>query len=376
MAEIKQQGISYSPTLNKNEGNASQAVSALSPAAPTVKQSSQALKSDSFTPATPDLSDKADKLAQKAQRTPGLKIFDTLVYPVFNNTSVFVTSVIATYLSINGDKKNSTNEYVFGSVGRWFRDRSIGTDQLFQSWFKMKPTTAKNSRIVLWSFVDGTLLSLPVKWMENKREHVAKSIDAMLGTQPADDTPYESEPKQTWLSVLGGRITTAAIVVSTALLFENTKVKNKAGQEVNINEKMFQGGADKIEGWIKSKPKLQAFFDKPKVKEKVDVNSLAYVGIFEAVYTSICTAGLYVISRFFARGLETTYGNRAHPILPKIETNPKRADSEVGKAIMAENIIKEEKISAEDALEKPSSKLRHIAEAERLERLPTQTVSV
>jgi hypothetical protein len=315
------------------------------------------------------LDTEAEAIVKKSKRTLGLKLFDTLVYPIFNNTSVFITSVVATYLSIKGDKQNSAGTFVFGKVGRWFRDRSIGTDQLFQSWFKMSPDAAKNSRIVLWSFVDGTLLSLPVKWMENKRENVAKSIDAMLGTQPPDNTPYEAEPKQSWLSVIGGRITTAAIVVSTALFFENTIVKNKENKEVNINEKMFQGGADKIEKWIKNTPKLQAFFDKPKVKERIDVNSLAYVGIFEAVYTSICTAGLYVISRFFARGLETTYSTQPHTSVSKSSDMKSHHTAE---AINVSDGYKN--AHAKEEKQTPSAKVENVKLDSRIERETAQAI--
>lgn len=240
--------------------------------------------------------DQQDHEKQKPRRTLGLRMFDTLVYPVFNNTTVFVTSVVATYLGINGGKLTSAGKPALGKTGLWFHARSQGTDRFFRNTFGMGPTAAKNSRIVLWSFIDGSLLSMPVKWLENVREPLAKKLDDLFGTRPADDTPYEAEPKQTWGSVLGGRTATAAIVVSTALAFEGIKPGGKA-----LNDWIFEGPSKGIAKFVGRSPRLNGFFSRPSIAEKIDVQPLAYVSIFEAVYTSICTAGLYFSSRAFAR---------------------------------------------------------------------------
>jgi hypothetical protein len=260
-----------------------------------------------------------DHEAHKSKRTKGLRVFDALVYPVFNNTTVFITSVVATYLSINGGKMTAAGKPALGKAGLWFRDRSIGTDAFFQTKFGMGATAAKNFRIVLWSFIDGSLLSIPVKWLENVREPVAKKLDDMFGTRPADNTPYEAEPKQTWGSVLGGRTATAAIVVSTALAFEGIKHNGKT-----LNDKIFERPSEAIEGFVKRSPRLNSFFSRPSIAEKIDVKPLAYVSIFEAVYTSICTAGLYFSSRAFARKHDTKQAQAANSnVAPESLSAPK-----------------------------------------------------
>jgi hypothetical protein len=151
----------------------------------------------------------------------------------------------------------------------------------------MTHKSADMSKMVFFSFLDGSLMAPLVKMFEDRREKIGRWIDKKCGTTPSDQDVYKAEPKQSWTSVLGGRAATAAIVVNTAVAL------NKTG----LNDKLFIEPGIKMGEWLKTKPKVAKAFG------KYDVGELSKVSLFEAFYTSVCTAGLYFSSRLFARKL-------------------------------------------------------------------------
>lgn len=215
---------------------------------------------------------------RKQRRTLGLKLFDILLYPFLNNFIVFGTSVAATYFTSRGNIHG-------GPIGRALYRRGVETEKFFTNTFGMKPESAEMAKIVTWSFADGALLSPLVKVFEDRRERIGKWIDDKLGTTPANLDVYESEPKQTWGSVIKGRIAAGAIVLPTAIIFDKT----------GINSKLFDKRGQQLGAWIEKHPGLASKFGPADIKE------VSRIGIFEAVYTSICTAALYIFSRKFAR---------------------------------------------------------------------------
>ena len=60
---------------------------------------------------------------------------------------------------------------------------------------------------------------------------------------------------------------------------------------------MFYNPGKKLGEWVADRPHLAKHFG------KLDLPELFKVGVFEAFYTSVCTAALYVSSRFFANKL-------------------------------------------------------------------------
>lgn len=242
----------------------------------------------------------AESESKKPRRTWGLRIFDNLVYTVFNNTTVFVISVLATYLSQYGGAKYHDGTFRHGRIGQGLSkrtDRCIG-------WLKDKflghsPAAhegAKSINMILWSFFDGSIVAVAVKLLEDKREKVAQWIDRQLGTEPADKRVYEAEPKQSWKSVLLGRLLTAGIVAPTGYFLD------KKG----YHRKFYEWG-DALG---------KRFTNRTNIKEfgAWQVGGLAHVSIFEAVYTSICTLGLY----FSSRGLARFFGEHTAPPLPPV----------------------------------------------------------
>lgn len=215
---------------------------------------------------------------RKQNRTLGLKTFDLLLYPILNNFIVFGTSVAATYFTSRGNVHG-------GKVGKFLHWRGEQFQNVLQNKVGLNEKSAEMAKIVAFSFGDGILLAPVVKIFEDRRERIGKWLDDKFGTTPENLAIYEAEPKQTWGSVLKGRIAAGAVVLPTAIAFDVT----------GVNAKLFDKRGQQLGSWIESKPSLARKFGSADIKE------LSRIGIFEAVYTSICTGALYVFSRMFAR---------------------------------------------------------------------------
>lgn len=242
-----------------------------------------------------ELNHKANEIIRKNKRTPGLWLYDALLYPIINNTLVFAISVGATYLTTKGGTRNQQGELVYGRIGEFFQKRGDWLVRKFKS-FGMNDESASMAKMVFFSFADGTLVAPFVKVLEDRREQFAEKIDHALGTRSEDLSVYEAEPKQSWSSVVGGRLATAAIVVPTAVALDKLHLHDKkAGKFLPLNEKFFTnpgvalGNKVQEKGWFKN------------FAQKHDMPEIAKVTVFEAFYTSVCTLGLYLSSRFFAR---------------------------------------------------------------------------
>ncbi len=224
------------------------------------------------------------KVEVEKERTPGLKAFDFLLYPVLTNVGVFTLSVAATYLTTRGGDRNAAGKLIYGKFGDFFHKRGEWMVKKFTG-MGMNHAQADMSKMVFFSFLDGSLMAPFVKMFEDRREKIACAIDHQLGTKPDDMSVYREEPKQTWLSVLGGRLATVAIVVPTAVMLDKTGLNNtlfnKSG--LKLGEKLAE------KAWVKN------------IASHLDVKELTRIGLFEAFYTSVCTGGLYLSSRFIAK---------------------------------------------------------------------------
>lgn len=338
-------------------------------------------------PASAALAASAPTHDDKHKRTTGMRVFDTMLYPILSNTGVFALSVFFTYLTSHGREKISLDgveKLKYGKFGNWMAARGEWLDQKFMG-MGMKPESAEMTRVVFFSFADGTLLAPLVKLFEDRRNGISKKIDQALGTEPADKSVYDEEPKQTWGSVIGGRAITAGIVVPTAMALEKTNpfalksnettdpitkrttktpiltdgkaefesdgliarnlrklvnkmfykdkpietanaafdtkfLGDKTLNDANINDIVFnrvgKGYGEKIEAALQNPETLKASSTTTKLAAKTaevldnvsrrELNkpSLFKIITFEAFYTSVCTAGLYLTSRGLARVFE------------------------------------------------------------------------
>ncbi len=229
---------------------------------------------------------------EPAKRTPGLKLFDVVLYPIVTNLAVFGISVGATYLTKRGGDRTKEGKLIYGKVGEFFQKRGDWLMAKFES-MGMNHNQADMSKMVFFSFLDGSIMAPFVKLVEDRREKIGKWFDDKMGTTPENDDAYKAEPKQSWLSVLGGRFITAGIVVPTAVALDKIKPGG-----TSLNDHFFNNPGKAIGEWAAAKPAITKWFG------KVDVREIFRVSIFEAFYTSVCTAGLYVSSRFIARKTE------------------------------------------------------------------------
>lgn len=242
------------------------------------RTNADAVADASATAISPPQPEHQEHKASPKHRTRGLWAFDVLLYPVLNNIGVFIISVIATYLTSHGDK-------IGGAFGKWcYRRGEWFTDKAMKA--GLSHDQADMSKMVFFSFADGTLMAPLVKMLEDRRERIAHWMDDRMGTTPDDLSVYAAEPKQSWGSVLLGRLTTSAIVVPTALALDKTGLNNTLFKEPGK-----RWGAQ----FVKSYPGIAATFP------RIDFSGLFKVGVFEAFYTSVCTGGLYFFSRLFAK---------------------------------------------------------------------------
>lgn len=235
-------------------------------------------------------------LKKERPRTPGLKLFDVFLYPVVTNLSVFGISVAATYLTTRGADLKDNGQLQYGKIGEFFHKRGTWVVKKFEH-MGMSTKQADMSKMVLFSFVDGSLMAPVVKVIEDKREDIACYLDRKMGTKPEDLSVYDKEPKQSWLSVLGGRFATAAIVAPTAKLLDSK----------GWNDKWFIEPGKKFGAKLASKPKIK------KLAGRLDLEELISIARFEAFYTSVCTAGLYFSSRGIARMTKDKLHMHHHP---------------------------------------------------------------
>lgn len=253
--------------------------------------------------AKPDIAAKKDVISdaspKKHKRSAGEKFVDFLAYPLVNNIGVFVISVAATYLTSSGHEFGKEGSFA-RKTGEWFHRRGENLINVFQKLGMKDRKTANMWKMVFFSFFDGTFVAPFVKLLEDRREHVAKWFDNKFGTKPSDDFVYKVEPKQSWGSVISGRLATSLIVVPTAVLLGNVK-KDAAGWYwkkegvPSLNDILFHNPGFKKGTEIAEKPNLPGYL------KKLDLPELFKTVYFEFFYTSVCTAGLYISSRFFAK---------------------------------------------------------------------------
>ncbi|MES2983867.1 MAG: hypothetical protein V4735_01615 [Pseudomonadota bacterium] len=238
----------------------------------------------------------------KPKRTLGLRLFDATLYGAFFNSTVFAASTAFTYMTKYGNTVGKEAS-ALRSVGNFFYKRRQPILNGFRKIGVKNETAADMFTTVLFSFLDGSIFAAMVKPLEDYRERIAFKIDNLLGTTADNLKAYDAEPKQTWGSVLGGRGKTSLIVLPVALIMEAT----------GGNKKIFYNGGDKLEKLVEKFPTLNAKFTGLASK-----NYLFQTVVFEAFYTTVCTAGTYLFSRRIAikHPPSLEYQQKHHMTLP------------------------------------------------------------
>lgn len=246
------------------------------------------------------------KKEKKKHRTRGLWLFDVILYNLAN-ALVFGISVYATYMTTHGRDKKDDGTYKHNAFAQLLSVRG----EALMSWLKDRGLThdqADMAKMVTFSFLDGTLVAPLVKLGEDRREKIAYWLDTKMGTVHPDKAIYEAEPKQTWASVIFGRLAVASIIVPTAVALDrmgtqdgkwswkvdksvNTETEKKAK---SLNDIMFNDPGEKYGEKVAKGPHAKYFGG-------LNIPYLYKTFAFEAFYTTVCTVGLYFSSRLIAR---------------------------------------------------------------------------
>jgi hypothetical protein len=285
-------------------------------------------------------------VAQPTDRTPikrtaGMKLFDFFLYPVLTNLAVFAISVAATYHSHQkapdwGIKTPQWATNLHEKYGQ--TPLKYATQPLLATYKALKGNPLKERGNVVrgwvqpflgekaaaalvmlfFSFVDGTLMIPVVKLFENNRVPITQKLDKLMATTPDDPSVYKAEPKQSWASIMGGRASVFAIIMSVfygmkqpltsvpgllPLLDRHLgatlkKLAVPFEPKDSFNDLLFHKPGRVVGNWLEKNNILGI----PKKFPNVKLPLLAEVSFFEFFYTSVCTAGLYGISRFYASG--------------------------------------------------------------------------
>ena len=261
-------------------------------------------------------------------RTPGQKTFDFVLYPLVANIGVFALSTFVTYHS--NFNQNKANTFVARSD--WFKKQLSKIPMLSES-----PEAAKNLNMVIWSFIDGSIMAPVVAAVEAKRQKISHWIDEKRGTVPEDASVYEKEVKRNWQDVIKARATTFGLVIATffalnAKTFPNSakegilsEIGNSTGtfarEPVNsVNGFVFGIPGKKIGGWLSEIPGIRKWAQKMSDNQlsgmakktsaaarkatdldaRYQIEGMVNTGLFEVVYTSLCTAGLFFLGKNYA----------------------------------------------------------------------------
>lgn len=140
---------------------------------------------------------------------------------------------------------------------------------------------AKGTTMFLTLGMGGNALMAPIKWLEDHRQRNAAVIDNVLGTTPPDPDTIAHEPKQTWKSVLSGRLMSWGTSYLAFLAM---------GPKITGN----------ISNWFGEKA-TQAFLKmKPSASPKT-VRKWADIAAFDVLFTIITAALTYGLSRSIAK---------------------------------------------------------------------------
>lgn len=270
----------------------------------------------------------ANPVDPKQRRTTGQKTFDFLLYPLLANVGVFALSMVVTYhSSFNQNKANA-----FVQRSSWFKNQLSRIPGLGQS-----PQMVRNLNMVVWSFVDGSIMAPVVAAFESKRQKISRWIDEKMGTVPEDKSVYDSEIKRSFWDIVKARATTFGMVLATyftlnAKIFPNSTKQGILSETLpnsgvfqregvkSINGFIFDVPGKKIGGWLAGKEKIRNWAQGISNKQlssmaattgtaarqatetdaRYQIEGIVNTGLFEAVYTSLCTAGLFILGKHFA----------------------------------------------------------------------------
>jgi hypothetical protein len=204
-----------------------------------------------------------------------------------NDIVVTVASVVMTHWTKHGNKQQG----LFAGFANGCYERGMNTRGFFQKFPGVDASLAGDLTGIAWSIFDGTLILPVVKGLDDNSTAIARTIDRLAGTTPADPDAYTEKPKRSWGNIGTGRMLAAATVLPVCIALNKFGVTNDGqwglkpggdGGFTSINGMLF----DKLGGTIGNiSKKIPIVRD---VTQNIDVSAWASTILFETVYTVIC----------------------------------------------------------------------------------------
>ncbi len=147
----------------------------------------------------------------KKKVSKGDKLFDQLVYTGLNNISTFVLSLGIAYGALHGFKKVGVGN---PATNEWFKKTSQDLGKLLE---KVRPGLGRNADNVMLTTalgIGGTLMIVPIKFLEDRRTQLVDRLNKMVGDK-TDPSQLKEPPKQTWGSLLLGRAAAWSVVFAS-----------------------------------------------------------------------------------------------------------------------------------------------------------------
>lgn len=215
------------------------------------------------------------------KRTVGNKIYDFGIYGSVAWLGVAALSAVSAHEAMYGNNK----------AFNWLRslnDKSISglTNLLSSTIMKSQPLErvkgyAQGTAMFLTLGMGGHLLMGPLKYLEDNRLKNAERIDKALGTTPPDPALVAAEPKQSWKSVLSGRLGSWAASYAAFLVMGPALTK-------------------KIGDWFGEKATTAVMKIRPQA-DAATVRRWSDIAAFDALFTVITAAMTWGLSRALAK---------------------------------------------------------------------------
>lgn len=222
------------------------------------------------------------------KRTFGNKMFDFIVYPAIAWVGV---SALSVYMAHETSPNSGNNSFIFKKIRELNKSVLAMFEKSVESGLLKNIIKDKSpENIERWSeglsmygllALGGTMLMWPIKALEDNRKKLAAKLDSMFGTTPQNQAEVAKEPKQSWFSVLSGRVLSVGIGFSAFLAMgpKNAGNWSKAC------------GAYFTDKWMK------VF----KNHNEANVKSWMDVAAFDVIFTTITASVTYAFSRFIAK---------------------------------------------------------------------------
>lgn len=264
------------------------------------------------------------------KRTLGNKIYDFGVFGSIAWAGVSAMSALTAHEAMHGNNPKFNwlrvvNDKVFKGISG-FLSKSVMKNAKKET----IDGVAKHTTMVFTLGMGGHTLMAPIKWLEDNRQSNAAKIDKMLGTTPPNAEDIANEPKQSWKSVISGRMLSWSMAFASVLA-AGPKLVNK------VNDCFGEKGAA---AWVKLRPRVRSEAELKSVRKWSDLIA------FDLIFTAVTAAVTYAFSRFVAKKYDK--GDNLYELNP-IAPNP-LGEEEGPKKSFVEYVASERKAENNNAM--------------------------